>query len=181
MNTLNLRKIAFQALAVCLCAASGLSATIHDRTQKLTPVATDKVAVSDSQDGDKTKGVQLGNLPVSTPTQNALDAQGNLDVVNGSLSGAGILTLTLKGDGNGGYAVHFNTSAFTDIVFSNNQISGNRLDGKLVNAPADMSSQVTFCESADVDSAEDITTGGAVNITTGTCQDAWGGTPIQGS
>lgn len=44
-------------------------------TTKATPVAADKVLVSDSEDGNSTKNVALSTLPVSTATQTALSSK----------------------------------------------------------------------------------------------------------
>ena len=91
-------------------------------------------------------------------------------------------TIEYTGGGWNGVPVRFNGSSMKDIVFSNNDISGNQAEGDLVQVSSNVSSQVTFCKSASVDSAADIRGGGMVKIiTSGTCQDDYTGDPPDGT
>jgi|LGVF01.2.fsa_nt_gb hypothetical protein len=81
------------------------------------------------------------------------------------------------GGNTGGYVVTSNDPAYSDIVFSHNEISTNRSDGDKVYTTYNNSSNITLCQS-DV-TASDVAGGGSVTVTESTCQNNWLGTPIQ--
>jgi len=74
VNTLKLLH-SFLILALCCGGGYAQAATVTGLPKKEVPVAGDKTLIDDSQDGNRTKHVELGDLPISGPVQEALNAK----------------------------------------------------------------------------------------------------------
>lgn len=99
-----------------------------DFSQKTTPVSADLVMIANSAAGNAAEYAQLGNLPVSTATQTALNAKQN--------------TLTLTTTGTSGSATlvgstlnipNYATSGGSGTVTNVSVVSANGLGGSVAN------------------------------------------------
>lgn len=146
--------------------SANTKAAMSSYPTKDTPVAGDKILITDSEDAGKTKNVTAGTLPVSTPTSTAISAKANASCFESEAAFNACFALDWSsGSGTWG-SITGTLSNQTDLSNALAATTTTSFTGSLLSGVTAHSSAIQSI-ATELDNAVEITAGTNVTITAG--------------